>query len=322
LWICINNFGNLVNVELKKIEYEIIKREVIHNFYAIICNTWNHLALQKYTILLVGRESRIFEIYVDGNLWSGFDLAVTNVRVKIKGLIRKKDDSKRFVRHWVADKTSFELWSMNIKSCYYCRYLTVWSKVPLSYALEIWDECTKRFPKFDWILRNNKSLKKSDLSESIICYKDCGVMYLRGSVIGWDKIDRRAFDLNEHWKRFITEFKYWDMEKVRIVLKNFYYENIIMPGEILDDTSKNEQMIMCKANFRKIIYEKLFNVYKIVGIRDDNIVYLMIHDREAFYCTRVLATDLMYKIEKMNDDLILAHEKKIIVMAERCKNLI
>jgi hypothetical protein len=67
-WICINHMGNLIRVELTKIEYEIIKKDYIHSFYALVCSAWNYLTLRKYINLLIGGESRLMEIYVDGNL--------------------------------------------------------------------------------------------------------------------------------------------------------------------------------------------------------------------------------------------------------------
>jgi hypothetical protein len=81
--------------------------------------------------------------------------------VKIKALIRKKDASNKFVRFGVVKKEDLEIWSLNIRSGHYNKYLTVWSKVTLGYALDIWNECTKRFPKYYWILYNNKRLKKT-----------------------------------------------------------------------------------------------------------------------------------------------------------------
>jgi hypothetical protein len=143
-WICINHMGNLVKVELKRIKYEIIKKEYVHGFSALICNAWNYLALRKYICLLVGGESRLVEIYMNGNLWSEYDLAVNKAKVKTKALIRKKDDSKKFVRFWITDKKNLEIWSLNIRCNYYNKYLTVWSKMTLGYALEIWDECIPR----------------------------------------------------------------------------------------------------------------------------------------------------------------------------------
>jgi hypothetical protein len=85
----------LVDAELKKIEYEIIKKEKIHSFYAVIFNAKNHLALQKYINLLVGGKSRNAEIYVHGNLWLEYNLVVNIVKMKIKRLIRKKYHSKK-----------------------------------------------------------------------------------------------------------------------------------------------------------------------------------------------------------------------------------
>jgi hypothetical protein len=34
----------------------------------VICSAWNHLALQRYIILFARGESRMVEIFVDGNV--------------------------------------------------------------------------------------------------------------------------------------------------------------------------------------------------------------------------------------------------------------
>jgi hypothetical protein len=62
-WICINHLGSLKRVELKRIEYEIVKNEYVHSFNAIIYNAWNYLILKRYINLLIGGESRLMEIY-------------------------------------------------------------------------------------------------------------------------------------------------------------------------------------------------------------------------------------------------------------------
>jgi hypothetical protein len=98
LWIYANYNGSLVTVELKRFEYEIMKGEYYHNFNAMICNAWNYLALRRYIALLIGEENRLMEIYEDDNLWIEEDLEVNVTRVKIEGLIRKRDNLNRFVK--------------------------------------------------------------------------------------------------------------------------------------------------------------------------------------------------------------------------------
>jgi hypothetical protein len=110
LWICIVNNGSIIKVELKRFEYEIFKDSYYHNFNVMICSAWNYLTLRKYINLLVGGDNRLMEIYVDGNLWSEYDLAVNVTRMKIKALLRKKDKSGRYVRFWIAKKETLEIW--------------------------------------------------------------------------------------------------------------------------------------------------------------------------------------------------------------------
>jgi hypothetical protein len=52
------------------------------------------------------------------------------------------------------------VWSFN-------KYLTVWNKFTLGYALKIWKESVNRFPDYDWILYNNKRLKDIDLMKTL-----------------------------------------------------------------------------------------------------------------------------------------------------------
>jgi hypothetical protein len=117
--------------------------------------------------------------------------------------------------------------------------------VTLGYALEIWDECTKRFPRYDWILYNNKRLRECDLSESIVCYKDCGSLYLRVSIKGGDKVDQIAYDLNKHCKEIIHKVYYRGDgdDYCKKVLESRLYVSMIKPEDSIIGMCKDE--IMC-----------------------------------------------------------------------------
>jgi hypothetical protein len=81
-------------------------------------------------------------------------------RTKITGIGGKKEKLKG-PKCWIAERKVLELWNLNIRCGKYCNYLSIWSKVSLGYALEVWNERTKKFLSFDWILYNNKVLKKN-----------------------------------------------------------------------------------------------------------------------------------------------------------------
>jgi hypothetical protein len=194
-----------------------VKGDSYHNFYAVFFRGWNRYALTYYLNQLIGERNRNFEIYVDGNLWTEENVAININKVRIKALTRKKNN-RAFNVSWVANKDKLELWCLNIRTNNnYCKYLTVWSRVTLGYALEIWNEFTKKFPKFDWILYNNKMLKKCDMQEDIINYKYYGRMYLKSSIKGGG-----------------------------------VFENII---EIIEDSKRIQEVIMGNAIDKKVLYE-------------------------------------------------------------------
>jgi hypothetical protein len=83
---------------------------------------------------------------------------------------------------WIASKNDMESWNVNVKCGGFNKYLTIWSKVTIGYALEIWSENIERFPGYDWILYNNRRLKECDLSEDIIQLKHYGIAYLKISI--------------------------------------------------------------------------------------------------------------------------------------------
>jgi hypothetical protein len=64
----LNDAGSLFEVELSKIEYEIILNGSVHNFMVVICNAWNHGSVEFYINCLVGEEQKKVEIYLDGQI--------------------------------------------------------------------------------------------------------------------------------------------------------------------------------------------------------------------------------------------------------------
>jgi hypothetical protein len=136
-------------------------------------------------------------------LWTEQLLSMHETRARITGIVGKREESKG-IKCWIAEKKILELWNINIRCGKYCKYLSVWSKVTLGYALEIWDECTKRFPTYDWISYNNKALKKVNLEEDITSYKEYGTIYLKIAIKGGKKTEReRIIELLDHWNKYI-----------------------------------------------------------------------------------------------------------------------
>jgi hypothetical protein len=257
IWLCIQNHGILMKASLKKIEYEIVKgSDCYHNFYAMVCSAWNRAVLLNYINMLVGERNRNFELYIDGNLYETEETAINNVTMRIKALARKRN-LKNKCYNLVASRVDLEIWSLNIRSDYYNKYLTVWSRVTLNYAFDIWNDFTKKFPKFDWILYNNKRLSKGDLNEDANSYKLNGSMYLRGSIKGGNPVNdygygiestdfemvktcwpilakRNPILLNEAlmpWVKFGETNKFWDRGSLRNEVVDF--ERIAEPWETL-----------------------------------------------------------------------------------------
>jgi hypothetical protein len=234
----------------------------------------------------------------DRNIWHDEENAVNITRVKIKALLRKRDSVGKPIGFWVASKEILEIWSLNVRCNNYNRYLTVWSKVTLGYALDIWNERTKRFSKCDWILYNNKRLKNCDIREDIINYRNSGCIYLRTAIKGGGKINPRAFEMNEHWGKYITEAVNSHREIALNVSQNEKdSSNWVKPFEYFNWESLRRHSQEVVVNYRKMMYEALYGE-KYYKCRNDLIIFILIEDRKAFYETRIVATHLMFKIEK------------------------
>jgi hypothetical protein len=107
------------------------------------------------------------------------------------------------------NRNELELWTLNVKCGSYSQYLSVWNKVTLGYAIDIWKDSIDNFPSYDWIMYNNKRLKLVDLREDIMQYRNYSTIYLRVSLAGSGITD------------------YVDMEYVEIMIKGEqdYYRN-------------------------------------------------------------------------------------------------
>jgi hypothetical protein len=78
--------NQVVKAEFRKVEYDVIKGESYHNFYAMIFSAWNRKGLLQYLNQLVGERNRNFEIYVDGNLLDVENISININKVRIKAL--------------------------------------------------------------------------------------------------------------------------------------------------------------------------------------------------------------------------------------------
>jgi hypothetical protein len=97
---------------------------------------------------------------------------------RITGRKRKRLKSHR-PKYWITDRMKLEIKNIEITCGNFKKYLSVWNKIILGYALEIWNEIIRRFPKYDWILYKNKRLKHVDLNLCISVYRDYGIFYLK-----------------------------------------------------------------------------------------------------------------------------------------------
>jgi hypothetical protein len=128
-------------------------------------------------------------------------------RARITGIIGRNIKASS-PKYWIASKKVLELWNINVKCSSYSKYLSIWSKVTLGYALEIWKENINRFHDYDWILYNNKRLKDVDLSEDVMCYKDYGTIYLKIAIKGSGKdglIGIICADMEFRWSDHLTK---------------------------------------------------------------------------------------------------------------------
>jgi hypothetical protein len=192
VWIYLIENGSLADVSRTKIEYEIILNGSVHNFKAVMFNAWNHRSLEYYINCLIGGEQRKVEIYLDGQIWTEKLCAMWRTRARITGMIGKCIKAST-PKCSITSKEEMEIRNINVKCGSFSKYLTIWNKVTIGYALEIGSENVERFPDYDWVLYNNKRLKDSDLSEDIIQIRDYGILYLKVSIKGsgiegWEKI--------------------------------------------------------------------------------------------------------------------------------------
>jgi hypothetical protein len=156
------------------------------------------------------------------------------------------------------------------------------------------------------MLFNNKRLRESDLSKSIVCYKDCGSLYLRISVKGGKDVDERAFELNVLWKELI------DVETDIFTISDFtaLLDRMNSSKDGLDKVVKPSDSFVIALNieertaFRQTIYRSMLDK------KEDVLVYLMTDNRKELYKTRVITNDLMYKIEKLSDEREQEHERQ------------
>jgi hypothetical protein len=201
--------GSLVDVSRTKIEYEIILNGSVHNFKAVMFNAWNHRSLEYYINCLTGGEQKKVEIYLDGQIWTEQLCAMWKTRARITGMIGKNIKWST-PKCWIASKEEMEIRNVNVKCGSFSQYLTIWNKVKIGYALEIWSECVERFPDYDWVLNNNKILKERDLSEDIMQIRDYEILYLKISIkgSGKDGVVGKSFkydNIFNKWRKYASD---------------------------------------------------------------------------------------------------------------------
>jgi hypothetical protein len=144
--------------------------------------------------MLLGDEQKKVEIYLVGQLWIEEKLTMWTTRARNQGIVRKNVKTSK-PKFWIAGKTMRDIWNINVNCDSFNQYLTIWSKVTASYALEICKENINRFPDYDWILCSNKRLKDVDLSEDVMYYNDYEIIYLKIALKGSVKIEKAKKDL-------------------------------------------------------------------------------------------------------------------------------
>jgi hypothetical protein len=149
------------------------------------------------------------EIYLDGRIWTVKLCAMWKTRARITGMIEKSFKTSA-PKCWIASKEEMDIRNINVKCGSFSKYLTIWNKVTIGYALEIWSENVERFPDYDWVLYSNKRLKDSDLSEDIVQSRDYGILYLKISIKGsgvLDDLKRHPIfeEMVERWKKYLSD---------------------------------------------------------------------------------------------------------------------
>jgi hypothetical protein len=139
--------------------------------------------VEYYINCLIGGEQREIEIYLDGQIWTERICAMWKTRVRITGMVGRCVKAC-IPKCWISNKEEMEIRTICVKCGSYSKYLSVWSKVTIGNALEIWNEVVERFPDYDWVMYNNRKLRYIDLSEDITQIKEYGIIYLKVSIKG------------------------------------------------------------------------------------------------------------------------------------------
>jgi hypothetical protein len=160
------------------------------------------------------------------------------------------------------------------------------------------------------MLYNNKRLKNCDIREDIINYRNSGCIYLRTSLKGGeDEMDRwmkyNGFDmkyaeLNRFWVYYCTVRDLTVYEEkifVEYVDKNLrdssnWFVGVIHFGREYSFAKEN-----VRTSLRKIFWMALLG-QKLHTFKNEKAIFGLVDDRIEFLKTRIIAIDLMYKIEK------------------------
>jgi hypothetical protein len=106
--ICLNDRGNLIDVQITMTEYEIILNGSAHNFMAVVCNGRNHRTIEYYINCLIGGEQKKVEIYLDGQIWTEQLCSMPKTRVRITGVVGENIKAAK-PKCWITSKNDMEI---------------------------------------------------------------------------------------------------------------------------------------------------------------------------------------------------------------------
>jgi hypothetical protein len=66
LILCLEKSNKLINLEMNRIQCDIIIDGSIHNFHIVVCNAWNRSSVVAYINCLIGGMRKKMGLYIDG----------------------------------------------------------------------------------------------------------------------------------------------------------------------------------------------------------------------------------------------------------------
>jgi hypothetical protein len=182
-----------------------------------------------------------------------------------------------------------EIRSICVKSGGFSKYLSIWNKVTLGYALEIWSENVERFPDYDWMMYNNKRLKDADLSEDIIQIREYGILFLNISVKGGLKVVD-YFNLKKQCPIMTNMVERWTHY---CWIKPEEGRKLELDDVLMFDPMKTAWMFVnkgIKAENRRLVYDN----WDLVWDKNHHAVWLAVEDiTEMFYTIEDALIDMV-----------------------------